>query len=344
MSPGATRDDRRRGGAGRRLGRDGLEGDQRPLRRGRATSERVRAVIDELGYESSLVAQSLRSRRTNVIGMLVADIEPFSAELLKGAGGRYPRTGYELIVYSGCGHGRTRSGGSAATSPASAARSPTAIDPRHAEQVDVSTARPSSPSTTRRPSTLPTRRRRQPQRRRRRDRCTCRARPSPHRVPRRRPDLESARLREAGYRRRWGRRGCPRPALVRVGGYRRSRRRTRARRAAGARAAPDRDLRGQRRDGDPDDSRRARWASRADDGSRSSASTLPESALAEPPLTTDRPVDPADGLSRPCAPDPAHRRRRRTPSRSRCRRASSSGLDARDRRRALTRSRPRAEV
>jgi len=50
------------------------------------TSERVRAIIDELGYESSLVAQSLRSLRTNVIAVLVVDVEPFSAELLKGAG------------------------------------------------------------------------------------------------------------------------------------------------------------------------------------------------------------------------------------------------------------------
>ena len=51
----------------------------------RATIARVQEVIDELGYESSLVARSLRSQRTNVIGILVADIEPFSAELLKGA-------------------------------------------------------------------------------------------------------------------------------------------------------------------------------------------------------------------------------------------------------------------
>src|SRR5690348_9742485 len=44
------------------------------------TLARVQAVIDELGYESSIVAQSLRSHRTNVIGIVVADIEPFSAE------------------------------------------------------------------------------------------------------------------------------------------------------------------------------------------------------------------------------------------------------------------------
>ena len=66
-----------------------------------ATGIRVREVIAELGYESSLVARSLRSRRTNVIGILVAGIEPFSAELLKGAARALQDTGYELVVYSG---------------------------------------------------------------------------------------------------------------------------------------------------------------------------------------------------------------------------------------------------
>jgi LacI family transcriptional regulator len=74
------------------------------------TLQRVQAVIDQLGYESSLVARSLRSRRTNVIGILVADIEPFSAELLKGAGAAIRARDYELIVYSGSGHGKDNSG------------------------------------------------------------------------------------------------------------------------------------------------------------------------------------------------------------------------------------------
>ena len=75
-----------------------------------ATLARVRAVIDELGYESSIVAQSLRSHRTNVIGILVADIEPFSAELLKGAAQAIRGTGYELVVYSGGGLDRAQAG------------------------------------------------------------------------------------------------------------------------------------------------------------------------------------------------------------------------------------------
>ncbi len=74
------------------------------------TSERVRAIIDELGYESSLVAQSLRSRRTNVIAVLVVDVEPFSAELLKGAAQAIRGTGYELVVFSGCGRANDQVG------------------------------------------------------------------------------------------------------------------------------------------------------------------------------------------------------------------------------------------
>jgi LacI family transcriptional regulator len=70
----------------------------------RATEARVKGVIADLGYESSLVARSLRSHRTNVLGVVVTDFEPFSAELLKGAARFIRDTHYELIVYSGAGH------------------------------------------------------------------------------------------------------------------------------------------------------------------------------------------------------------------------------------------------
>lgn len=65
------------------------------------TITRVRDAIDHLGYESSLVARSLRSQRTNVIGILVSDIEPFSAELLKGAAKSLHGSEFEMVVYSG---------------------------------------------------------------------------------------------------------------------------------------------------------------------------------------------------------------------------------------------------
>src|SRR6187402_2411939 len=68
-----------------------------------STLTRVQEVIDELGYEASLGARSLRSHRTNVIGILVAEFEPFSTELLKGASSAVGPTGYELLAYSGGG-------------------------------------------------------------------------------------------------------------------------------------------------------------------------------------------------------------------------------------------------
>jgi LacI family transcriptional regulator len=64
------------------------------------TFDHVSKVIERLGYETSLVARSLRNARTNVIGLLVADFEPFSTEVLKGAADAIRDTGYELVAYS----------------------------------------------------------------------------------------------------------------------------------------------------------------------------------------------------------------------------------------------------
>ena len=64
------------------------------------TFEHVTDVVNRLGYEASLVARSLRNSRTNVVGVLVADFEPFSTEVLKGAADAIRGTGYELVVYS----------------------------------------------------------------------------------------------------------------------------------------------------------------------------------------------------------------------------------------------------
>ena len=66
-----------------------------------ATSKRVLDVVEALGYETSLVASSLRRRRTGVIGILVAEFESFSVELLKGASAASAEAGYELLAYSG---------------------------------------------------------------------------------------------------------------------------------------------------------------------------------------------------------------------------------------------------
>jgi LacI family transcriptional regulator len=66
-----------------------------------ATLKRVMTVVEELGYETSLVASSLRRQRTNVIGILVAEFESFSVELLKGASAAAAEAGYELLAYAG---------------------------------------------------------------------------------------------------------------------------------------------------------------------------------------------------------------------------------------------------
>ena len=75
-----------------------------------ATQGRVRQVIEDLGYQSSIVASSLRSHRTGVLGVLVADLEPFSTELLKGVATAVRGTGYELVIYSAGGRSGDRVG------------------------------------------------------------------------------------------------------------------------------------------------------------------------------------------------------------------------------------------
>jgi LacI family transcriptional regulator len=65
-----------------------------------ATVDRVQQVIEQLGYEANLGAQSLRSHRTHVLGILVAEFEPFSTELLKGAASAAGETDYELLAYA----------------------------------------------------------------------------------------------------------------------------------------------------------------------------------------------------------------------------------------------------
>src|SRR4051794_4050856 len=72
------------------------------------TQARVRAVIEELGYEASIVARSLRNHQTNVVGVLVSDITPFCAELLKGLAEGVRDTGFELVIYSAGGRAGDR--------------------------------------------------------------------------------------------------------------------------------------------------------------------------------------------------------------------------------------------
>ncbi len=65
------------------------------------TYERVQSVIQQLGYTSNLAARSMRSRRTNVIGLIVPDVaDPFSIQVMKGVNQAITALNYDLIIYT----------------------------------------------------------------------------------------------------------------------------------------------------------------------------------------------------------------------------------------------------
>lgn len=67
-----------------------------------ATYAKVRAVIEELGYTSGLAARSLRSRRTNVIGLILPDLyQAFNIEVARGVYSAVTERDLDLLVYSG---------------------------------------------------------------------------------------------------------------------------------------------------------------------------------------------------------------------------------------------------
>ncbi|HLV03355.1 LacI family DNA-binding transcriptional regulator [uncultured Georgenia sp.] len=188
-----------------------------------ATSERVQEVIERLGYESSLVARSLRSRRTNVLGILVAEFEPFSTEILKGASRAVAGTGFDLLAYSGAAHGggdvgwerRSLSRLSGTLIDGAVLVTPTVVEVR--DDVPVVAIDPH-----RGPSGIATVDA---------DNDAGAVLATAHLIAlghRRigflggRPDLESSRQREEGFRSAMAAAGLPvDPALVRVGGYKR---------------------------------------------------------------------------------------------------------------------------
>jgi LacI family transcriptional regulator len=66
------------------------------------TYRKVQGVINQLSYSSSLAAKSMRSRRTNVIGLVTNNVkEPFNIEIIRGANRAIDQYGYDLIVYTG---------------------------------------------------------------------------------------------------------------------------------------------------------------------------------------------------------------------------------------------------
>lgn len=65
------------------------------------TLSHVMEVVADLGYESSIVATSMRRRSTNVIGVLVAEFEPFALQLLRGVSSALENTDYDVLAYAG---------------------------------------------------------------------------------------------------------------------------------------------------------------------------------------------------------------------------------------------------
>lgn len=186
-----------------------------------STSSRVMQVIDDLGYESSLVARSLRSHKTHVIGILVAEFEPFSTEILKGAASAVSDAGYELLAYTG---GR-QSGGTGWERRYLSRLSGTLIDGAVLVTPTVVDADPGVPVVAVDPHTGPTGLPTVDS-----DNLTGGVTATRHLLDlghRRigfvagRSDLESARLREDGYRRALAEAGVPvDERLIRTGDYR----------------------------------------------------------------------------------------------------------------------------
>lgn len=67
----------------------------------RETRRRVEAAVAELGYMPNHVAQSLKSRRTRTIGMVISDLtNPFFPEMVRGAEDAALERGYLLSTFN----------------------------------------------------------------------------------------------------------------------------------------------------------------------------------------------------------------------------------------------------
>src|SRR3990170_1415095 len=65
------------------------------------TQDRVQAAIDQMGYTSNLAARSMRSRRKNLLGLVVPDIGlPYSIEVMKGVNRAIAESSFDLLVYT----------------------------------------------------------------------------------------------------------------------------------------------------------------------------------------------------------------------------------------------------
>lgn len=65
------------------------------------TQERVRSVIDRLGYTTNLAARSMRSFKKNLVGLIMPDIAyPFAVEVMRGVNQAIAESEFDLLVYT----------------------------------------------------------------------------------------------------------------------------------------------------------------------------------------------------------------------------------------------------
>jgi LacI family transcriptional regulator len=66
-----------------------------------ATYRKVQCTIEKLGYTSNLAAKSLRSHRTNTVGVIALDLnDSFAIHVLLGINTAIQELGYDLILYA----------------------------------------------------------------------------------------------------------------------------------------------------------------------------------------------------------------------------------------------------
>ncbi len=65
------------------------------------TQDRIRSVIDDLGYTTNLAARSMRSIKKNMVGLIMPDIAyPFAIEVMKGVNQAIAESEFDLLVYT----------------------------------------------------------------------------------------------------------------------------------------------------------------------------------------------------------------------------------------------------
>ena len=65
------------------------------------TQDRILSVIDDLGYTTNLAARSMRSRKKNLVGLIMPDIAyPFAIEVMKGVNRAIADSEFDLLLYT----------------------------------------------------------------------------------------------------------------------------------------------------------------------------------------------------------------------------------------------------